>query len=212
MSMTSRIILVGGGAFAREVLCWIDQTRISQPLPDKVGYLDRDSESIDSGKYRAEYFGSIEDFQPLPQDRLVMGIGDPAGKERTAAILRGKGGQFMTIIHPSAVLAATAKIGEGCVICPHALVSADAQMEELVTVNTLSSVGHDVVVGRYSTMSSHVDLMGGAFISEMVFFGSGSRVLPKVKVGSGAKIGAGAVIGRTVKPEATMYTPLARRL
>jgi sugar O-acyltransferase (sialic acid O-acetyltransferase NeuD family) len=212
MSMTSRIILVGGGAFAREVLCWIDQARITQALPSKVGYLDREAGSIDPEKYSAEYFGDIEDFQPLPQDRLVMAIGDPKGKERTAAILRSKGGQFMTLIHPSAVLAPTAKIGQGCVICPHALVSADAQMEELVTVNTLSSVGHDVIVGSYTTLSSHVDLMGGAIISEMVFFGSGSRVLPKVKVGLGAKIGVGAIVGRTVKAETTMYTALARRL
>lgn len=212
MSMKPRLVLVGGGAFAREVLCWIEQVRQTQPLPDVVGFLDTSADVIDQARYRVDYLGSVEDFKPQGQDRLVMAIGDPVAKEATAGFLRTRGGQFATIVHPTALLASTASIGEGCVICPHALVSADANVGALVAINTMSSVGHDVQLGDFGTLSSHVDLMGGAVIGDLVFFGSGARVLPKVKVGSGAKIGAGAVIARTVKENATMYTALARKL
>lgn len=212
MPMNNRLVMVGGGAFAREVICWIGHARMSQPLPASLGFIDRAADVLDGARYGAEFLGTIEDFLPRPADLLVMGIGDPAAKRRVAELLRVRGGRFATIVHPSAVLASTAVIEEGAVICPHALVSADGLVGQLVAVNTMSSVGHDVRVGDYSTLSSHVDLMGGVTTGEAVFFGSGARAFPGVKVGNGAKIGAGATIMRNVAEGATMYTPSARRL
>ena len=212
MPMTSRIVLVGGGAFAREVLCWIEQARAVHSLPAQLGYLDREATLAANDRYQIDYLGDIADFIPGPHDHLVMAVGDPQGKRQTAEVLSSRGGTFLTIVHPSAVIASTARIGQGCVICPLSLVSADANIADLVSINTMSSVGHDVQVGRYTTLSSHVDLMGNVVVEDSVFLGSGSRVLPKVKVKTGAKVGAGSVVGRTVKEGATVYTPLARRL
>lgn len=212
MSVTARIVLVGGGAFAREVLCWIEQARSAHSLPERVAYLDREATLAANVRYQADYLGDIADFMPGPNDHLVMGIGDPQGKQQTAELLQVRGGTFLTLIHPSAVLASTASVGQGCVICPFGLVSADAKVGDLVSINTMSSVGHDVQVGRFTTLSSHVDLMGGVVVEDTVFLGSGARVLPRVKVKAGAKVGAGSVVGRTVREGATMYTPLARRL
>lgn len=212
MPVTPRIVLVGGGAFAREVLCWIEQAQAAQALPERLGYLDREATLAGNGRYNLDYLGDIAEFTPGPHDRLVMAVGDPHGKRHTAEILSGRGGTFQSIIHPSAVIASTARIGHGCVICPLSLVSADANVADLVSINTMSSVGHDVQVGQYTTLSSHVDLMGSVVVEDLVFLGSGSRVLPKVKVKAGAKIGAGSVVGRTVKEGATMYTSFARRL
>lgn len=212
MSVSGRLVLVGGGAFSRELLCWIVHIRSSQPLPDRIGYLDRDPTLASNPQYKVDYLGDVDDFAPSADDMLIMAIADPAGKQQTAEALRGRGGRFISLIHPSAVLASTAQVGLGSVICPFALVSADARVGELVTINTLSSVGHDVKVGHYVTLSSHVDLMGAVTVEDSVFFGSGSRVLPKVAIKTGAKVGAGSVVGRTVKPGATVYTPLARRL
>lgn len=212
MPVKGRVVLVGGGAFARELLCWIEQAGASHALPEEVCYLDREPTLANSPQYSVNYLGDLAEFVPAENDRLIMGIADPAGKQQTAQMLRARGGQFQSLIHPSAVLASTVRVGDGCVICPLALVSADAHLGDLISINTLSSVGHDVLLGSYTTLSSHVDLMGGVTVEEAVFFGSGSRVLPKVSIRKSAKIGAGCVVGRTVKEGATMYTPLAKRL
>jgi UDP-3-O-[3-hydroxymyristoyl] glucosamine N-acyltransferase len=82
----------------------------------------------------------------------------------------------------------------------------------LVAINTLSSVGHDVRIGDYTTLSAHVDLTGHVQTGQACFFGSGARVLPKVRIGDGARIGAGATVVRNVPAGAVMYVPPARRL
>lgn len=212
MPVSLRLVLVGGGAFAREVICWIEHVRTCQPLPADIGFIDRHAQVLDGDRYRVEFLGTIEEFQPQSTDLLVMGIGDPAAKQRVSGMLRDRGGRFATIVHPSAVLAATASVDEGAIICPHALVSADGKVGQLVAVNTLSSVGHDVRVGAFSTLSSHVDLMGGVEVGEAVFFGSGARAFPGTRIGEGAKIGAGATLMRNVAAGATMYGPTAKRL
>lgn len=76
----------------------------------------------------------------------------------------------------------------------------------------LSSIGHDVKVGAYSTLSSHVDLMGHVETGERVFFGSGAKILPKVRIGAGAKIGAGATVMRSAPENAVLYTMPAKKL
>jgi sugar O-acyltransferase (sialic acid O-acetyltransferase NeuD family) len=116
------------------------------------------------------------------------------------------------LIHPSAVVARTAILGEGVVVCPHAFVSADAVVGDLCAINGSSSIGHDVKLGSFATLSAHVDLTGWVNVDECVFFGSGARVLPKVQIGRGARIGAGAIVMRSVPADAVVYAPPSKRL
>jgi len=51
----------------------------------------------------------------------------------------------------------------------------------------------------------YVDICGFAQIGEASYFGSGSRVLPHVKIGNHATIGAGSVVLRKVKDEDTVF-------
>jgi len=81
-----------------------------------------------------------------------------------------------------------------------------------VAVNICSSVGHDVRLGSYSTLSAHIDITGGVVVGEMVMFGSGARILPGLHVGDEATIGAGAVVIRNVPPGKTVYAPPAKQL
>lgn len=208
MPLAGRAIVVGAGAFGREVLCWLEQSGVS----GSMAFIDKAQDALNRATYPAEFLGTIEDYHPKAGDSLFMAIGDPDAKRRIGEMLTARGGQFATLIHPTAVIARTATIQEGAVVCPQALVSADAHVGRLVALNAMTSVGHDVVLGDYSTLSSHVDLTGGVQVGEGCFFGSGARVLPKVRIGTGARIGAGAVIMRNVRAGAVMYAPPARRL
>jgi sugar O-acyltransferase (sialic acid O-acetyltransferase NeuD family) len=204
---TLRYILVGAGAFGRELINWAEDC--GTPF---TGFLDSSAAALDGYDYRLDYLGAIEAFQPQQSDCLVMAVGDPAAKRALATLLLSKGARFARLVHPSAVVARTAKLGEGVVVCPQAMVSADARVGDFVAVNALASVGHDVDLGAYSTLSAHVDLTGWVRVGEACFFGSGARVLPKVKVGAGARIGAGATVMRSVPEGATMYTAPAKKL
>jgi sugar O-acyltransferase (sialic acid O-acetyltransferase NeuD family) len=206
------MILVGAGAFGRELVNWSYDVAAAGGGSPVTGFLDISAHALDKFDYRLEYAGTIEDYQPHAGDQLVMAIGDPLAKKRIAGELLARGAQFARLVHPSAVVARSAVLGAGVVVCPHAVISADAAVGAFVAVNSLSGVGHDVVVGDYGTLSSHVDLTGWVQVGEACFFGTGARVLPKVVVGSGARIGAGAVVMRNVAPGAVMFTTPAKKL
>lgn len=209
--MTKRLILVGGGAFARELINWVeDWVDLGKSIP-VTGFLDDNPDVLKDFVYPVTYMGSIQDYLPQAGDRLLMAVGDPKAKKALFADLKSRGGSFASLIHPSAVVARTARLGEGVVVCPQAFISADAVVGDLCAINGSSSIGHDVKLGDFATLSAHVDLTGWVSVDECVFFGSGARVLPRVKIGPGARIGAGSVVMRSVPAEGVVYAPPAKK-
>jgi sugar O-acyltransferase (sialic acid O-acetyltransferase NeuD family) len=211
MNVTS-LTLVGCGAYAREIINWIADATAVGRLPPLASYLDATPDSLASFPYTLAYRGRDQDYVPQPGEGLVMAIAEPELKRRVATELKAKGARFTTVIHPSAVIASSARLGEGVTVCPFALISADATVGDFVAINAMSSIGHDVHLGAYSTLSAHVDLTGRVAVGEEVFFGTGAKVLPGVKVGARAKVGAGTLIMRNVKADAVMYAAPAKQL
>lgn len=207
-----RTIIVGAGGFGRELISWAGDCHAAGRLPPIAGLIDDDPRILDGFSYGVSLLGSIADFVPQPGDRLVMAIGTPAIKERVAVQLRDRGGYFATLIHPTAVMAGSATIDEGTVLCPLSLVSADAVVGRLVSINALSSIGHDVHVGDRSTLSAHVDLTGGVQVGEGVLIGTGAKVLPRVRIGADATIGAGSVVYRGVAAGRSVFAAPAKTL
>jgi sugar O-acyltransferase (sialic acid O-acetyltransferase NeuD family) len=212
--MATNYVIVGGGGFAREVACWALDVCNRSPSFTVRGFVDDDAALATASGLPADvpYLGTISAFQPGPSDSLLVAIGTPATRRRIVESLRGRGASFATLIHPTAVVARTAKLLPGTILCPLSLVSAGAVLDEFVIVNVASSVGHDVIVGAYATLSAHVDLTGGVHLGDEVLVGSGARVLPGISVGARAVLGAGAVVVRSVPQDTTVYAAPAKRL
>ena len=207
-----RTIIVGAGGFGRELVNWARDCHRAGTLPPVAGLLDDNPRIMDGFSYDVGLIGAPVDFVPMPGDQLLMAIGTPAIKQRVAEMLTARGGLFASLIHPTTVIAGSARIGEGLILCPLSLVSADAQIGRLCSINALSSIGHDVRLGDYSTVSAHVDLTGSVAAGRSVMIGTGAKVLPRVKIGDGATIGAGSVVYRTVPTGRSVYAQPAKLL
>jgi sugar O-acyltransferase (sialic acid O-acetyltransferase NeuD family) len=203
--MGKQIVLVGAGSFGREVLNWL---RDSQPGTEVLGFLD----DTGTGGGGLPCLGAVSDYRANPSHQLLVTIADPRGRSEVVGKLRERGAHFGSFIHPTAVVASSARIGEGCILCPLSVVSVDAVLQPFVIVNIHSSVGHDVNVGAFSTLSSHVDLTGYVQVGERVSIGSSACVLPSVAVAEDVIIGAGAVVVRAVPAGSTIYAQPAKRL
>jgi sugar O-acyltransferase (sialic acid O-acetyltransferase NeuD family) len=210
--MEQRCILVGAGAFGRELINWSDDAHVHGIFPPLAGFISDIPNVLDEFDYKLNYLGLISSYQPTPQDLFLLGVSDPKDKESLVISLKSRGAKFITLIHPTAVVAKTARLGEGVILCPSSIVSADAIVGNFVTINCLSLVGHDVNIGDYTTLSCHVDLTGYVKCGHSVFFGTGAKVLPRVSINNSAKIGAGALIVRTVAENSTMFANPAKKL
>lgn len=211
--MAGRLIIVGGGGFAREVFTWASDCVAAGQAPPIAGYLD------DAGavlaypeRYALPFLGTIDSFTMMAGDQFVMALGSPATKRQVHARLAVRGAVFPRLIHPTCIITPTCTIEEGAFLCVGCIIAPDSTVERFVTMNTGSGTGHDARVGAFSVLASRVAIGGFAQIGEDASIGSGVEVLPQVKIGRGATIGPGCVLYRSVPAGATMYAAPAKRL
>lgn len=205
-----RLIMAGGGGFGRELASWAGHCAAAGSLPTLTGFIDDRPDAMTG--HDISWLGAFQDFRVMPYDRFLLAVGNPATKARMVESLRERGAQFASLIHPNVVLGRGHRHGEGVVMAPFSMNTADVVLGDFVTILSFSGLGHDAGAGDFTTISSHVDVMGGAILGKRVLVGSGARVMPGVRVGDDAKIGAGALVIRRVPAGATMFTPAAKRL
>lgn len=210
--MMSRVILIGGGGFARELICWARDSEVAGGFPKITGFIDDNLNALDDFSYGIPCLGQISNFQPEIDDMFLMGIATPAIKRKIVSTIGLPVDRYLTLIHPTAIVAFSAVLGHGVVICPKALISADVKIGNLCAVNAMSSIGHDSVLGDYTTLSAHVDVTGQVLVGQEVFFGTSSATVPRIKIGNKSKIGAGSLIMRNVADEVVMYSSPAKKL
>ncbi|MCP3739686.1 acetyltransferase [Rossellomorea sp. BNER] len=101
---------------------------------------------------------------------------------------------FATVIHPSAVISPSAKIGTGTVIMPNVVINADSKIGEHVILNTNCVIEHDNIIESYAHISPSATLTGTVHIGEGSHVGAGVTIIPNKKVGAWSTVGAGAVV------------------
>jgi len=183
------IVIVGAGGFGREVYHWAKGCFSSKKFRIK-GFLSKNSRDLDGLDIKLPILGDEDNYKIKKQDRFLVAIGDIGIKKRVVERLAKKGAQFLTLIHPTAIVASTAKIGKGVVICPFALVTDNVLVGDFAMMNIYSSCGHDSRVGKYCVLSPYATLNGFAQIEDEVFMGTHSTVTPKIRIGRNSKISA----------------------
>jgi sugar O-acyltransferase (sialic acid O-acetyltransferase NeuD family) len=207
-----RLLIIGAGGFGREVLHWALDV-----LPEhrdwKVGgFLDANPSVLEAYDCGLPILADPLHYSPQEDDCFICAIGHPLTKLRVCRYLKERGAQFITLIHPTAIIGDRCTIGAGCVFCPGAVITTDVKIGDFVMMNLQSTIGHDAVVADGCTLSPHADVNGFALLGEGVFLGSHAVVLPGATIGDYAIVGAGSVVLKKVKAGATVMGVPAKQI
>lgn len=198
------IIIVGAGGFAREVYYWVNDTFSKESYKIK-GFLSYNQKDLNGYNIKGGIIGNDDNYKIEENDRFIIAIGDIDIKKRAINKLKKRGAKFISLIHPTALIIPTVKIGEGVVICPYCLVSDNVRLDDFVMMNTYASCGHDVKVGKYSILSPYVALNGFVKLENEVFVGTHATVISYKKVGFQSKISANSVVMRNVPSKCMVF-------
>jgi sugar O-acyltransferase (sialic acid O-acetyltransferase NeuD family) len=143
---------------------------------------------------------------------LALGIGDNGHRAAAFARARTTGRRLPALVHPSAVIARSARLGDATLVCAGAVVNPAAVVGIAVIINTSAVVEHDCVVGDFAHVSPGAVLGGAAAVGRGAHVGAGSVVLPRRAVGTDATLGAGAVATADVPAGAVVVGVPARPL
>lgn len=105
---------------------------------------------------------------------------------------------FATLVHPSAVIAPSARLGAGTIVGPGTIVAAHSCVGDHVILNRGVLVGHHTAIADYVTVSPGANVAGFVSIAEQAYVGMSAVVLDRRSVGQGALLGAGALVTRDV--------------
>jgi len=131
---------------------------------------------------------------------LCLGVGDNWLRGQLAQRVAGLnlGIPFATVVHPSAQIALSARLGRGVVVMAGAVVGCNAEVGDFCIVNTKASLDHDGRMQPHSSLGPGATVGGAVEIGAYTAVGIGAVVREKVRIGDHTVIGAGAVVLRHI--------------
>lgn len=195
-----RLILAGAGGFSREVFDLALACGHSV-----VGFID-DS----AGPFQEPSGLAVrKDLDGFEADGVVIAVGDTALRESFVRRLEAQL-VVVTLVHPTACVSPSARIGAGSLVMQNVVVNAQADVGECVILNVSCCIAHDCRVGDCCHIAPAVQMAGGSSVGVRTFCGTSAVILPGINVGSDCIVGAGAVVNRDVTNGLTVVGVPAR--
>lgn len=135
--------------------------------------------------------------------KVVISIGHNAIRKKIVERLQLKEELYGTVIHPSAIISPSSKIGYGTVVMPNVVVNADSLVGNHVILNTGCIVEHDCIAGNFVHISPSAVLTGGVIVQEGTQVGARSSINPTIQIGEWSMIGAGSTVIQNIPDHVT---------
>jgi len=196
------MLIWGNGGLGREVNVLCETLGI--PV---AGYLDLRPEMKGEMSDGVKVLGDILDPDINVENyQVTFAVGDSALRKRMYEKTLATGMDIAeALIHPSVIYSARSlQIGPGSVICPGCVIMVNVSIGTAVVINQLCSIGHDLILNDFVTLSPSVSVSGNVSIGEGSYLGVGCSIREGIQIGNWAVIGGGAFVKDNVPDKVLM--------
>lgn len=206
------LVIIGASGFAREVAWLVERINEENPTWNILGFVDANVELHNTAINGYPVLGGDEVLEAYSDKYVVCAIAAPCIRKRIIRYIKEQipDMKFATLIDPSVVMSKWTSIGEGSIVCAHAILSVNVRIGSHVIIDWNSTIGHDAVIGDYMTIYPSASISGCTTIDCCTEFGTGSQIIQGKKAGEYAVVGAGAVVVRDIPPACTAVGVPAR--
>jgi sugar O-acyltransferase (sialic acid O-acetyltransferase NeuD family) len=203
MSQMKQIAIYGAGGFGRHVAWLVTACNETGGSFEVACFVDDDVSVQGQTVNGIPVMSLPEALKAHPRVRVVGAIGEPKDRQRLMQKAAGAGLGFETIVHPSVQHSPWLELGEGSVVCAGSIFSANAVVGRHVQINMGCTIGHDVILRDYATLSPGVHVSGHVHVGERAVIGTGAVTVhgtaeEPLLIGNDAVIGAGACVTKSV--------------
>lgn len=200
-----KIAILGSGGFSREVLCLIQDINKESEQYEILGFIDN---NLAKGTIINGYPVIGSDDEVINSNEslsLALAFGEPHLKEKVANKYSSNQFEFPTLIHPSVMIGFPeyVKIGKGCIICAGNILTTNIELGDFITLNLACTVGHDTVIGSFSSFMPSCNISGEVNVGKSVYGGTGVKIINQTEIGENTIIGAGAVVAKSLPSDCT---------
>lgn len=201
-----KIVILCAGDFGKELAWLIEDINAHHPTYEILGFLDDDESKICKDFNGYKCIGKISLLSELAKEQDVCAtIATQESRFRKRFVEENSEfHNWETLIHPSAIISSTSKLGSGCIVCANCNISVNTSIGDHCILNLGVTIGHDCEISDYVSLMSGTVISGHVIINESAYFGSNSTVVPGKRIGMNSKVGAGSVVIRNVKDNVTV--------
>ena len=179
-----KVIIIGGGGHAKVLIDCIE----TQNMFEIISVLDDNPDLHEILNYKVLRRTTLNSQNDV---KIILGIGNNVTRKKIAEELSA---EYITAVHPSAIISKYAKIGKGTVIFAGAIVNAGAVIGDHCIINSGSIIEHDCVLEDFVHISPNAALSGAVKIGSGSHIGTSANVIQNLTIGSNVTIGSGAVV------------------
>lgn len=192
-----KIVVLGAGGHAKVILDMIQNVSNIELSKNLGGVILLDDRlECDTEIMGCAVKGTIRNCSNYREHAsFIIGIGDNKTRKKIAESYHLN---YMTLVHPSAVIGCDVTLGEGTVVMAGAVINSGSRIGRHCIVNTGATVDHDCILHDFVHISPGAHLGGTVEIGQESWIGLGSCVKNNVSVGAGCIIGAGGIVVRNI--------------
>lgn len=203
--MSNTLVILGAASLAREF--YFHTLESTTQYTDFIFVNDLDDGQheifINNTTYKV-----VKDWKFDKSYPFILAIGNPFIKEKlvTKALTAGLY-PAETIIHPRAIVQdkTTNKIGKGGLISPNCILTTNVILDDYVTLNLATTIGHDTNLGKFTTTNPGVHISGYVNIGDRVEIGTGASIKDNINICSNTLIGAQCTIVKDIEEPYGIY-------
>jgi sugar O-acyltransferase (sialic acid O-acetyltransferase NeuD family) len=192
------IAIYGAGGLGREMALMIQQINKVSNQWNINGFFD---DGLDRNTKVDNWIvlgGMLEANSCNKKLALVLAIADSHVRFKLAAQLINPQLNFPTLIHPSCNAGSEQnKFGKGVLLTANVVLTTNVILEDFVIINLATTIGHDVTIGKCSSVMPGCSISGNVKIGERTQVGTGARFLQNISIGTDSIVGAGAVVTKS---------------
>lgn len=146
-----------------------------------------------------EHFKTVSPF-------YIIAIASPKKRKFIAEKLKDYGGINVSYFSSKSIISEHSEISEkGVIIQINSQISSEVVLEEGVFINVRCLLGHDVKVGKYTTLSPDVKILGNVSIGENCVIATGVTIMPNVKIGNNVHVGMNKLVTEDIPNDTKLY-------
>jgi UDP-perosamine 4-acetyltransferase len=208
--MQKEIYIVGAGTYG-EVMC-----ELAEMLGYTVkGFYDETEKKIDTlvmGVKVIDKFSNLENNE-INGKNFIVAIGNNEARYNIMTEINQHGGITPTLIHPSAIISPSAKIGKGVYIQANAYIWTKVKIDDFCIISPNVVICHHTSIGKACLISNVSGVGASIRIKDKVFVGMGATIVTGLDViGENSVIGAGAVVLKNLPPNSRVAGVPAKQL
>jgi len=212
--MKRPLVILGTGGSAYDLLDIVEAINAIQPSWEPIGFLD-DARPAGDRHLGLEVLGTLGDALRFAECAFVNVIGSDKSFRHLPEILASTGQapeRFATLVHPAALVSSRARLGHGVVLNPRVVIGGGVLIGNHVMLCPGCIVGHESSIGDYSILAPGSVISGLVHLEPVCYVGAAVVIRQRLRIGTGALVGMGAVVVDDVSPGSTVIGNPARPL